>query len=110
MRSITACVVVERYQKAAEEQAKLNKDAAEKAAEVARQQVVAAQTESVQATNEANTKVAMSEVDMSKKCEDVWTDRNQDFQQTKEKLATCEADATTMKAQARRGHLLLRPN
>lgn len=87
------------YQKAAEETARLNAEAAKKAAEIAQQQVTAAQMDSVKATNKAAAEIAGAQVDLSKNCEDVWDERNADFNKVKEELATCKSDSTTMKAQ-----------
>merc|ERR1719377_18517 len=72
------------YQHAAEETARLNADAAQKAAEIAREEVAASAAKTLAAQNAANEAKASAEAALAEQCEPVWEQKNEDCVQEKE--------------------------
>lgn len=86
------------YQKAAEETATLNADAARKAAVIAQEEVAKATQQNLIVTQEAEKKALQAETDMSQSCNQVWDERNKDFDQVKLQLADTQAKLQTSTA------------
>merc|ERR1719331_711103 len=71
------------YQHAAEETARLNAEAAQKAAEIAKEEVAAAAARTLAAQNAANEAKASAEAAISEQCEPIWETKNEDCVQEK---------------------------
>jgi len=87
------------YQHAAEETAKLNAEAAQKAAEIAREEVAAGAAKTLAAQNAANEAKASAEAALAEQCEPVWEQKNEDCVQEKELHAQSKAKVLTLEAQ-----------
>jgi len=89
------------YQHAAEETARLNADAAQKAAQIAQEEVANAAQKTAVAQTDAVQAKAQADASLSEQCDVVWTEKNTDFQKLKEEHATCVADNMVKKAQVK---------